>query len=136
MERQSNGIEKPLNKEMFSLRSISDGCIKMAKVSLKTMRKQSDGIKKLLNKEILKLRPVSDGCIKMAKVSLKTMRKQSDGIKKLLNKEMLKLRPVSDGCIKWQGHPQNDLEAIKWYKRAAAQGDILAQDRLRIAKQR
>jgi TPR repeat protein len=61
-----------------------------------------------------------------------TMQRRPNGIVKPLNRAILpKPRIISAGCIKMaRGVVQDDVEAVKWFRKAAEQGYPAAQDNL------
>jgi TPR repeat protein len=57
-------------------------------------------------------------------------RPSSASFVRLLSRAMPRLRPLLGTCMRGHGVPQDYVEAVKWFRRAAEQGFADAQDSL------
>ena len=103
------------------------GCTTPDEVSPRTTQKQSGGTVSLRNRGMRARRTTWVGCTQTDEVSPRTTQKQSGGTVLLRNRGMR--RAVQPGWMyaTGRGVPQDDAEAVRWYRLAAEQGDAYAQ---------
>ena len=133
IRKQLSGTIRLPNRGMPKLKTIWDGCTRMEKEYPRITRKQSSGTQRLLNRGMLKVRAIWELLARRRQ----RCRSGRQGGRELVPKgcgtrEFSRPRQSGNMYENGKGVTQDYKEALKWYPKAAEQGNAYGQNSLGI----